>query len=410
MAEPISLGTLYSAVQIVRGILGGPSPRPADSLYRGIPGTGPTRTAEPPTPPPLAIAPTPPPVAAPPPTFLPPQPVPQPIPPSTPPPTIPPTTAPPAPQRPEIPIPKGDPDAGRQAAGLLRIIRRGVKLANRTQAAWDLGQWVGRKIYERYGTQILDGIDAILGNTRALPEGTRARVPQPRASAADVLPDRRATVRRPTAPRRGVALDLQDLFDAFADAKEVVRPKRKLTRAQRIRLGLPVPASTPPIAPAPAPLPTRPLPRFDQAVRRVLDVLPSPDRRIDRLRIPRQAPSPLPVPTAPEFPWTATPSPLPITPSPPSVPLPTPPSVVVGPTWPTPFEPPPSLDPSTSLSPRTSFSPPRTRTRDCECEAQRPRRRRGCTNPVVSRRKREVNGRILITTTREAKCPQSKLK
>lgn len=336
-------------------------------------------------------------------------PSPQPIPPTTPPPpSVPPTTAPPAPQRPEIPIPKGDPDSGAQYAKLVRIIRRGVKLANRTQAAWDFGQWIGRKIYEKYGEQILDAIDAVTGRGIPAPDPKLPRRAPPRFESPA---DRRAPARAPARARArqpgplGIP-GLSDLFDAFGDAREVVRPKRRLTRAQRIRYGLPVPSTTPPIAPAPAPVPSRTSPRFDQVVRRVLDTLPSPTRRIDRVR----RPSPL------ETPWpTTTPSPFLPTPLPPSVPLPTPPSVVGGPSFPSPFVPPSFTDPSTptipdlALSP--SFSGPTTRGRNRECRCEKPRRkRRGCTNPVVSRRKRVSDGRILITTTRELKCPPSKLK
>lgn len=360
---------------------------------------------------PWAAAPTPP--GAAPGPFLPPQPTPQPIPPTTPPPSVPPTTAPPAPQRPDIPIPKGDPDSGAQYARLVRIIRRGVKLANRTQAAWDFGQWIGRKVYEKYGTFILDAIDAVAGRGIPAPDpAIRRRAPPRRESVADRLPSARQAPRARGA--RGPArdpFDLTDLRGVFSPATEIVRPKRKLTRAQRIRYGLPLP-STPPIAPAPAPRTaprTSPAPRFTDTLRRVLDVLPSPDRRIDRLRVPRPVPTRLPSPEI--TPWIPTPSPSPITPTRPSVPLPTPPNVSVSPTFPTPFDPPPSLDPKLDLSPNTSFSGPtsKTRTRDCECERPR-RRRRGCTNPVVSRRKREKDGRILITTTREQKCPPSKLK
>lgn len=57
--------------------------------------------------------------------------------------------------------------------------------------------------------------------------------------------------------------------------------------------------------------------------------------------------------------------------------------------------------PSTLTSP--FGEPPRD---DCRCSSsKRKPRKKSCTNPIVSKRKRTKDGRVLLTTTRELKCP-----
>lgn len=65
----------------------------------------------------------------------------------------------------------------------------------------------------------------------------------------------------------------------------------------------------------------------------------------------------------------------------------------------------------TQALPYRQAIPPTTKTKTCTCE--KPRKRSGkprCTNPVVRRRKQTRDGRTLVTTTREMKCPQSSRK
>lgn len=50
---------------------------------------------------------------------------------------------------------------------------------------------------------------------------------------------------------------------------------------------------------------------------------------------------------------------------------------------------------------------PKVKTKTCECEKPRKRSgRKACRNPIIRKRKQTRNGRTLITTTRELRCPQ----
>lgn len=68
--------------------------------------------------------------------------------------------------------------------------------------------------------------------------------------------------------------------------------------------------------------------------------------------------------------------------------------------------------PALQTQPLTWFQQPAvgSKTKTCECKPKRKRTQPTCRNPVVRRTKRNVEGRELITVTRELKCPPSSRK
>lgn len=182
----------------------------------------------------------------------------------------------------------------------------------------------------------------------------------------------------------------------------------------------PGPTSRPVIAPAPIPKGPRtrpvvwpsalpsPSPRSLPRSRVVAAPLPAPSQR------PNVSPSPAPAPRARPSSW---PGPAPgAAPSIPKPKLPAWLTQVVGPALlagylgpkPTPRGRIVNLsypDPLTAFqSDPLPLAHPRTDPDKCKCPKPKKRKASTCRNPVVSRRKRQSNGRTLITTTRWLKC------
>jgi hypothetical protein len=70
----------------------------------------------------------------------------------------------------------------------------------------------------------------------------------------------------------------------------------------------------------------------------------------------------------------------------------------------------PGFSPLTASSPRVVASPLTnpfggSSNDNCKCTTNRKPRKKSCSNPIVSKRKRSKDGRNFITTTREIKCP-----
>jgi len=301
-----------------------------------------------PTPLGQGIAPAPP-VAPAPPTFAPspPAPAPAPAPPTAPPPTVPPPADPtPAPQRPPFGFPDENPDAGAALARFLQAILR----------VWRRGAGL---LFE----------PGEIGDATLRRSGPIQRRAIPQFPDVTVQPERRTRTR--PAPRAPV---LDPIRVPLPDLTDVPLPNIPSPEAP--------PSTRTATPPARAPAPTAPR-------------MPAPF-------------VPLPIPRTPARPGVRPPpsfSPLPpgIAPAPPPPQLRLPPAPTLPDVGLT-----PSLDPSLSFNPLGPTARPPTR--ECECAPERkPKRKKGCTNPVLSRRKytRKKDGKLVTTVTREVICQSS---